>query len=123
MVFSDGPDHDMNMRATHRGGSSLLIVLILAIGALLYVWLYHPSLLGTLFQTRLGGTTKSSAPADESPQAKSKEDRWQTVYRPHPVCGRERTELERLECRNDYDNQRARFEVQWRGAMSKRTKL
>jgi hypothetical protein len=110
------------MRSMRRGGSSLLIVLILATGAFLFVWMYHPGVLNALLKSGLDGTTKTTAPVDAAQLAKTKEDRWQSVYRPHPVCGRERTELERLECRNDYDNQRAQFEAQWRAEMARSAK-
>ncbi len=111
------------MRFVQRGGSSLLIVLILAVGAFFYVWIYHPALLGTVLKASSSGTATSGVQFDNVRMSNDMEIRWQTYYRPHTVCGRERTELERLECRNDRDNQRIRFEARWREAVAKGTKF
>lgn len=99
------------MRVRQRGGTSLLIAVILLAGALLYVWLYHPSLVRRLLQADAPAPPKAVAMPVES--EKQREARWMAFYQPHPSCAKA-TELGKLECMSDREAQRARFEAQAR---------
>ena len=101
------------MRARQHGGTSLLIAVILLAGALLYAWLYHPTLLRRLLQAESAASVPPKPAAAPAESARQREARWMAFYQPHPSCAKA-TELAKLECMSDREAQRTRFEAQAR---------
>ena len=102
------------MRARQDGGSTLLFLVILFAGALLYVWIYHPGLLKAGPSKPPAAAVPAAAPAPvPAESAQQREARWAAFYKPHASCAKA-TELAKLECMSDREAQRTRFEAQAR---------